>query len=110
MPLFKTDTALRAKYGNAVQFATIRLPQAFDQWIEAKRQLEADNPDMPKLGAGDDSIGILTNSRAEPMGFVAHTEDGWYTTNEAHRLTLSSQVLIPAAFRKARADEQKARK
>ncbi|UGC97049.1 hypothetical protein [Pseudomonas phage BHU-1] len=103
MPVFANDSELHEFYGPDIRFVNLRLPQAFDQWIEGRQALAKDNPGMPALVAADHDIGLLLDLEANVLGYVAWAGKRWYTSLHAQPIRPSPSVLVSAAVCKANA-------
>lgn len=95
MPIFTSDSEMINHFGD-VQFASLRLPHAFDQWFEAKGLIQKDNPSCRELSAVTDNIlaGVSHDGRA--VCFAVRVGDTWVTTNSGHTLRPSGRVILAA--------------
>lgn len=104
MPAFKSFPHLAHHLGTVqVRAMALRLPQAFDQWIEAKRELVTDNPGLAGLNlqAHDTPISLLVNEYGKPLGYLCQAANKWYITNAGRMPKRSSALLITEAITRA---------
>ena len=102
MPFFKNDEALKNHYGRPLRLVMLRLPEAMDQWSQAKAALVQDNPDMPALSMAEHNIGIIVDKNNAGLAVAAAFDESWYTSTSPVMLEPTKGVLLGVALSKAR--------
>lgn len=108
MPAFKNHSRLLQHFEtNELRLSNLRMPQAFDQWNDAHKQLKKDNPQMPDLDPVEDSISIVTDAKGRPHGYIVRKGKAWYVTESGAVPRPNTSQKLAMAFAQGRKEKRK---